>query len=164
MLILKWFGGNKLLGCQLDFPEDSVQWLLAVFQGCGVFPHFSQWMMKPLPRISLTFSVTFLGHSENAVVTQDLKIGHDRLSISLPEVPSYIWSRLIEVKTFSISEDRTYKLKLKKLCLISSRSISENVKGRHFLEDLGVDGKMILKRILSSGECVVWIHLLQNGV
>jgi len=44
-------------------------------------------------------------------------------------------------------------LKLKKLRPISSRSISEKVKGRHFLEDLGVDGKMILKRILSSGEC-----------
>jgi len=63
-----------------------------------------------------------------------------------------------------MSEGRTYKLKLKKLRHISSRSISEKVKGRHFLEDLDVDGKMILKRILSSGECVVWIRLLQDGV
>lgn len=44
--------------------------------------------------------------------------------------------------------------------LISSKSISEILKGRHFLEDLGVNGKMILKQILNSGECVVWIHLL----
>jgi len=55
-------------------------------------------------------------------------------------------------------------LKLKILRLTSSRSILEKVKGRHFLEDLGVGGKMILKRILGSGECVVRIRLLQDGV
>jgi hypothetical protein len=38
------------------------------------------------------------------------------------------------------------------------------VKGKHLLEDLGVDGKIILKWILSSGEGVDWIHLLQVGV
>jgi len=71
---------------------------------------------------------------------------------------------VVEVKTLCISEEGTYKLKLKKLRLISSRRISEKVKGKHFLEDLDIGGRMILKRILSSGECVVWIHLLQDGV
>ena len=34
----------------------------------------------------------FLGHPENTVVTQYLKIGPYRLYSSISEVPSYIWS------------------------------------------------------------------------
>jgi hypothetical protein len=51
-----------------------------------------------------------------------------------------------------ISDERAYKLKLNKLRLIPNRSVSKNVKGRHFLVDLGVDGKIILKWISRSCE------------
>jgi hypothetical protein len=91
ILRVKRCGGNKLWGCQLDFRENSVQWQLTVFQRCGAVPNSHPWLMVPVPCISLT-SVDFLGHSENTVITQYFKIGPDRISSSLSEVPSYFWS------------------------------------------------------------------------
>jgi hypothetical protein len=157
MIILKWFGGNKLWGCQLDFRDcfprlrgDSS--LLSVVDGTRAtyladirgFP----WTLRkyigntvPSNRHRPSFPFSFGGAIVHLVV-----------------------GSLVEVKTLCISEERTYKLKLKKLRLISSRRISEKVKGKQFLEDLDIGGRMILKRILNSGKCVFWIHLLQDGV
>jgi hypothetical protein len=73
-----------LLSEQCSVAADCVPRLRVIL-------HCHQWLMVPIPRISLT-SAAFLAHSENTVVTQYLKIGPNRLSISLSNVPSYIWS------------------------------------------------------------------------